>query len=204
MTSLLGWLEADDIAAPIRGVVFKPTGSVTAVHAERPLANDRHRLELQQRCFRRFPGFAPHSGDAPIAHQTEIISCIERLAGMGQLRLVMQRDRPPTPGTAQSGRAYLRDLRARRARSEAWMDATRQKLVGLAQKLAALDQKITASADALVCDFLVPRAPDSAIAAQTHDALGLASDPLVETGKITVSGLWVPLTFARCGAHAHV
>lgn len=198
MTLLLGWISTAQGRAGCDDVRIVPCGEVSKILAKSLPEELRNRLALQQRCYTAFDTFLPHRADTPEPSSEAILTRIERIFGYGQLRVRFGHQPLAEASPPRSGKEYLRNLRQHRCHAQTWSETVQRVTSCLSRDLSAREKRTAARQDAILCDFLVARTAEERLADQMRTSLARHAVSAGLDAEVTVSGLWVPFSFA-CG-----
>lgn len=196
MTRVLGWTYPCRQPPAGLGVRLMPRGDLVEVQGLGPTITGRDWLSDVQACFRGFEAFLPNRPGPEPPSLDQVRDRLAALRGLGQLRLRMALPPAREVRCAQTGRAYLRGLRDRRADERAWRETAMEFLECVAGRVPGRAQKMSSHATGVSLDLLVPLARERGLA--QHVSRAIAEDPRGRTapGQVVASGLWAPVAFA--------
>ncbi len=195
---VIGWVTAEK---PMPGIFTVPVGTLHVLVAHEVPDSTRAKLAKLQQLFKAGLDFVPL---APTQHTTlqdaityteqhneSIVQQISALYRKGQFTLTLAAPmRDGVPRHTGTGRSWLRG----RIQSQHQNDEAYSLLTRLAEGYLS---RQTQAKNAVRCDVLVPRHDVTTVI----ERIKKDAPAFPQHRKLTVSGLWVPLSFA--GQHLH-
>ena len=197
MSQLIGWITHEEAHKCPEGLFLSRGRFVCRVMSKTASDAGRDRLSLTQACFRAYAAFLPAGSEPHDEDSRQLLYRIARLGRFGQLHVRIERRSDETMVGKETGTAYLRSLKARRAERVTWFTEAETLIHRIARTFDAGGMLARRGKSVLVCDLLLPKEVETTLLGRLQPLI--REENASRAANVTVSGLWAPMSFVDIG-----